>query len=523
MGEHKARVTELILNNSSAKIVKKKETSIAMKLCRPYYVWREEFREDRCCRKGDVQREFWTAAIPHVLLNIVLILYILIGSIVFSLVDDNLYKLTWAQRILFSFTTISTIGYGDIVPISFWGKAVCIGYSFFGIPLLFLIVSNDGKIIVFLYNVVLKSIWPEAKSVKVLPASVSIALLTIHCLIGGLIFQWIDKMPFFEGVYFSFITISTIGYGDLHPTPDTVWHLIVIFVYVLIGIVILSTLIARASIWLTWMHNIGRDFSDSSKVEVWFHGQKLTVEDLVVMVAEQFQCPPERLRDVLRHLDKILEMACDEQNEEEEDTSQSDLSSPTTKKGVMYLELADKNMVRLYRPSSGDLTEEENQKTITSESFLNLQKTIPKETETAIQALGTITHHLRKASERRQAPSLPRTPPALKNLMNRNTSENLLEHSPSVRKTAFPLPPLLDKKRQTSNFIYPGGMKGLVDLGGTRTYDLADVRNELCQLSYAAPLRVLYHNWPIDIRITTVLKERKAAFLRRWAGPDGQA
>ncbi|CAD6199982.1 unnamed protein product [Caenorhabditis auriculariae] len=29
-----------------------------------------------------------------------------------------------------------------------------------------------------------------------------------------------------------------------------------------------------------------------------------------------------------------------------------------------------------------------------------------------------------------------------------------------------------------SNFIYPGGMKGLVDLGGTRTYDLADVRNE---------------------------------------------
>ncbi|CAD6193169.1 unnamed protein product [Caenorhabditis auriculariae] len=24
-------------------------------------------------------------------------------------------------------------------------------------------------------------------------------------------------------------------------------------------------------------------------------------------------------------------------------------------------------------------------------------------------------------------------------------------------------------------FIYPGGMKGLVDLGGTRTYDLADI------------------------------------------------
>ncbi|CAD6194899.1 unnamed protein product [Caenorhabditis auriculariae] len=44
-----------------------------------------------------------------------------------------------------------------------------------------------------------------------------------------------------------------------------------------------------------------------------------------------------------------------------------------------------------------------------------------------------------------------------------------------------------DNKAVPPKFIYPGGMKGLVDLGGTRTYDLADVRNELCQLSYAAP------------------------------------
>ncbi|CAD6199662.1 unnamed protein product [Caenorhabditis auriculariae] len=40
------------------------------------------------------------------------------------------------------------------------------------------------------------------------------------------------------------------------------------------------------------------------------------------------------------------------------------------------------------------------------------------------------------------------------------------------------------------NFIYPGGMKGLVDLGGTRTYDLADAQtpkfnceSELCEIS----------------------------------------
>ncbi|VDL65939.1 unnamed protein product [Nippostrongylus brasiliensis] len=109
----------------------------------------------------------------------------------------------------------------------------------------------------------------------------------------------------------SFISVSTIGYGDLVPVPDTWAHTVAIIAFLSVGVVILSTLFDTFRCYLQYVHYLGRPFRGTKDVEVWFGGSVLTVQDLITLVAEQFGVCPQRLRDVIRDLDSILEAACD--------------------------------------------------------------------------------------------------------------------------------------------------------------------------------------------------------------------
>ncbi|CAD6193798.1 unnamed protein product [Caenorhabditis auriculariae] len=69
---------------------------------------------------------------------------------------------------------------------------------------------------------------------------------------------------------------------------------------------------------------------------------------------------------------------------------------------------------------------------------------------------------------------------------------------------------------------------GLVDLGGSRTYDLADVRNELCQLSYAAPslcgktLNFTERHSAVPLRARRTTTAARDPATRRWTTSNGR-
>ncbi|CAB3407381.1 unnamed protein product [Caenorhabditis bovis] len=263
------------------------------------------------------------------------------------------------------------IGYGDIYPTSFNGKLVCMCYCVIGIPLLLTTISTNSTYIVEFYNVAHKTINSKASNVKDLPWFVSLFLLVSHCLLGGVIFScWIDSMTFISAVYFSFISIATIGFGDFVPTPETWFQHFVIISFLSTGIAILTTFFGTLQRIVLWIHNVGRQLRGTENAEIWFNGHMMTVGELVALVADHFQCTPEKLRDVLHDLDRILEVAC---NPTEDDSTRS---------------------LRV------TVAEDPEQHQVTVKSVGSHQRTLTKENEMAIQALGAIQHHIRKPSTR---------------------------------------------------------------------------------------------------------------------------
>ncbi|KAK5968203.1 Ion channel [Trichostrongylus colubriformis] len=356
---------------------------------------------DRCCNEKDFIKELVISATPHILLNLLLIAYLLFGTFLLQYADDGIGKEDFPSALLFIFTTITTIGYGNVVPTTDIGKLVCMAYCVIGIPLIFLVLTNNGQFVVDAYWIVRRSFGCKANVVsKGLPLWLSIMLLCLHSLIGGLLFStWMGQMRFFDAVYCSFISVATIGYGDLVPVPDTWGHTVSIIAFLSAGVVILSTLFERFGCYLQYVHYIGRRFRGTKHVEIWFGGSVLTVQELITLVAEQFGVCPLRLKAVLRDLDNILEAACDETD------NAPIISSPETSEVVrnescvISMGNGDPRTVLLSRNQSVDTYA-----TITSlrqiASSSSLQKLTVRDTENAVQALRVIHHKLNKPSLR---------------------------------------------------------------------------------------------------------------------------
>ncbi|MCJ7724767.1 MAG: potassium channel family protein [Acidimicrobiia bacterium] len=68
--------------------------------------------------------------------------------------------------------------------------------------------------------------------------------MTITLLLGGaVVFHRVEGWTYFQGLYFSVITLTTVGFGDFSPVTFR-GRLFTIF-YVLIGIGIIVALISR--------------------------------------------------------------------------------------------------------------------------------------------------------------------------------------------------------------------------------------------------------------------------------------
>ncbi|KAG6448735.1 hypothetical protein O3G_MSEX005691 [Manduca sexta] len=157
------------------------------------------------------------------------------------------------QAVFFSSTVLTTIGYGNIVPETFWGRLFCIAYALIGIPLTLTVIADLGRVFATFVSFIAKQL-PEMPKCctrvteanpagqRSLYALGAVGFLFVYLSAGaGLFKMWEDDWSFYDGFYFCFITMTTIGFGDIVPKRPK--YMLLCTLYILIGLALTSTII----------------------------------------------------------------------------------------------------------------------------------------------------------------------------------------------------------------------------------------------------------------------------------------
>ncbi|XP_050466860.1 TWiK family of potassium channels protein 7-like isoform X1 [Cataglyphis hispanica] len=159
------------------------------------------------------------------------------------------------QAVFFASTVLTTIGYGNVVPSTNWGRIFCIFFALIGIPLTLIVIADLGKLFAegvvyialklklkLLFRAKLSCVPTNVTGRRSLGACAAIILLFLYLACGaGMFMLWEDDWNFFDGFYFCFVTMTTIGFGDLVPKKPK--YTLLCTLYILVGLALTSTII----------------------------------------------------------------------------------------------------------------------------------------------------------------------------------------------------------------------------------------------------------------------------------------
>ncbi|EYB89521.1 hypothetical protein Y032_0230g2934 [Ancylostoma ceylanicum] len=116
----------------------------------------------------------------------------------------------------------------------------------------------------------------------------------IYIIVGSIaIAAYEPNMNMFEAIYFNFVTLTTIGLGDLVPQSDT--YLVITLIYCAVGLALTTIAIEIAADTLKKLHYFGRKVENVANVQVWFGGKKISMKALVKNLGDQFNVPLDEL------------------------------------------------------------------------------------------------------------------------------------------------------------------------------------------------------------------------------------
>ncbi|KAL3993661.1 Ion channel family protein [Acanthocheilonema viteae] len=205
---------------------------------------------------------------------------------------------TASSAIFFAATTMATIGYGNIVPITSHGRIACVIFALFGVPLAIITIGDLGKFLsectIWLYTKMKKSRfslkrysislklrtarnpelrspeksneavkqllnWNDALDKTKVPLVLVLTILLFYIAFGGFLFASFEPWTYTDAFYFCFVSLTTIGFGDL--VPESQEYVPLMLVYLGIGLAVTTMCIDLVGIqYIQKIHYFGRKF-----------------------------------------------------------------------------------------------------------------------------------------------------------------------------------------------------------------------------------------------------------------------
>jgi hypothetical protein len=146
------------------------------------------------------------------------LVYFIIGIIFYM----NIEEWTFQNTFYFICTTLCTVGYGNIVPKTKSGQIFTIFYLYIGILIAFSIINEVTRFLV----IKLRSKYKKPKRLTKFQVFIRhfinlwmwiIILLSIP-IIGAILFSLLENWSFEKAFYFSGVTVTTVGFGDVVTT-----------------------------------------------------------------------------------------------------------------------------------------------------------------------------------------------------------------------------------------------------------------------------------------------------------------
>ncbi|KAM9376206.1 uncharacterized protein kcnk4a [Pholidichthys leucotaenia] len=183
------------------------------------------------------------------------------GLDVSSLTANLTTRWDLASTIFFCGTIITTIGFGNLSPRTWFGQLFCVCYALVGIPMFGILLAGVGDHMGTVLRRAVAKIETLFLKRKVRPTTVRVISAVLSILIGCLIFlavptvvfQKVEEWNFLESLYFVVITLTTVGFGDYVPVgghKDSKFFKLLVLLWIVFGLAYFASILTMIGNWL---------------------------------------------------------------------------------------------------------------------------------------------------------------------------------------------------------------------------------------------------------------------------------
>ncbi|XP_061690823.1 potassium channel subfamily K member 2 [Syngnathoides biaculeatus] len=166
-----------------------------------------------------------------------------------------------ASAFFFCGAIITTIGFGNLSPRTWYGQLFCVCYALVGIPMFGILLAGVGDHMGTVLRRAVAKIETLFLKRQVRPTTVRVISAVLSILIGCLIFlavpavvfQNSEEWSFLESFYFVVITLTTVGFGDYVPDGSHAGGLFfkpLVWLWIVFGLAYFASILTMIGNWL---------------------------------------------------------------------------------------------------------------------------------------------------------------------------------------------------------------------------------------------------------------------------------